>query len=178
MSENPYWALAIVFVPLSFASIGGGISVLPAIQHQAVDVHRWMTSREFVELFAVARTAPGPGSMLVTLVGWKVAGWSGALLATLAMFVPASLLCLVVSRQWEKHRGKAWHGVLEEGLAPIGTGLILAGGITLFQLSGGSWVSLLFAFLTTALVLLRPRLPPYVPLFGVGALFAAWGLAA
>jgi chromate transporter len=178
VSENPYWALAIVFVPLSLASIGGGLAVLPAIQRQAVDVHQWMSAREFVELFAVARIAPGPGSMLVTLVGWKVAGWSGALLATLAMFVPSSLLCLLVARAWSRHRGKAWHAVLEEGLAPIGSGLILAGAFLLFRLSGGGVATLLVAFATTALMFWRPRILPLVPMFGAGALFALWSLAA
>jgi chromate transporter len=178
LSENPYWALAVVFVPLSLASIGGGISMLPAIQRQAIDVHAWMTAREFVEFFAVSRLAPGPGSMLVTLIGWKVAGWSGALLATLAMFVPASLLCLVVSRIWARHRGKAWHTILEEGLAPIGTGLILAGAIVLFQVAGAGLASFLVAGATAALTLARPRMPPAVPLFGAAALFAVWSLAA
>lgn len=176
MSENPYWGLAVVFVPLSLVSIGGGLAVLPAIQRQAVDVHAWMTTREFIELFAVARIAPGPGSMLVTLVGWKVAGWTGALLATLAMFVPASLVCLLVSRAWSKHRGKAWHAILEEGLAPIGSGLILAGAITLFQLSGHGAASIAVALATTAIMLARPRLLPLVPMAAGGALFAAWSL--
>jgi chromate transporter len=178
LSENPYWGLALVFVPLSLASIGGGISVLPAIQRQAVDVHTWMTAREFVEFFAVSRLAPGPGSMLVTLIGWKVAGWSGALLATLAMFVPASLLCLFVSRIWAKHRGKAWHALLEEGLAPIGSGLILAGAIILFQVAGAGLASLAVAVATAVLTLVRPRIPPAVPLFGAAGLFALWSLAA
>ena len=93
-------ALLAVFVPLSFASIGGGTSILAGIQHQAVDVHHWVTSREFVDMFAISRVAPGPGSMLTTLIGWHIAGWSGALVATLALCSPSWLLCWPESSSW------------------------------------------------------------------------------
>ena len=106
MRDNPYLALMAVFVPFSLTSIGGGPSVFAGIQHQAVDVHHWVSAREFVDLFAISRAAPGPGSMLVTLIGWKVAGWWGALVATLALFVPSSLLCYGVARVWNRHRGQ------------------------------------------------------------------------
>src|SRR5215213_3228847 len=126
MRSDLTWALAAVFVPFSLTSIGGAPSVFAGIQHQAVDVHHWVSAREFVDLFAISRAAPGPGSMLVTLIGWKVAGWWGALVATLALFIPSSLLCYGVARVWSRHRGKLWHTALEQGLAPVGAGLLLA----------------------------------------------------
>lgn len=179
MSEqNPLWALAAVFAPLSLASIGGGIATLPAIQHQAVDIRQWLTAREFVDLFAVARLSPGPGSMLVTLVGWKVAGWGGALVATLALFLPSSMLCYVVARTWSQHRGKTWHTALEQGLAPIGTGLLAAGVISIFRIAGAGWASWLAAAAVAALMLLRPRFQPLIALLAAAVLFAAGSLVA
>ena len=136
MRNDLTWALVAVFVPFSLTSIGGGPSVFAGIQHQAVDVHHWASAREFVDLFAISRAAPGPGSMLVTLIGWKVAGWWGALVATLALFVPSSLLCYGVARVWNRHRGKRWHTALEQGLAPVGAGLLLAGVVAIFRVSG------------------------------------------
>lgn len=82
MRDDVPLALLTVFVPFSLVSIGGGPSILAGIQHEAVDVHHWVTSREFVELFAISRAAPGPGSMLTTLIGWHVAGLTGAFVAT------------------------------------------------------------------------------------------------
>ena len=77
-------ALVFVFGPLSLLSIGGGASLLAEIEHQAVSVHHWTTQRQFADLFAISRAAPGPGTMLSALIGWKVAGWAGALTATVA----------------------------------------------------------------------------------------------
>ena len=83
-------ALVAVFVPLSLLSIGGGASLLADMEHQSVTVHGWTTPREFADLFAISRVAPGPGTMLAALIGWKAAGggrcsgcYSGTLSAVL-----------------------------------------------------------------------------------------------
>lgn len=141
MRDDLPLALVAVFVPFSLVSIGGGTSILAGVQHQAVDVHHWITTREFVELFAISRAAPGPGSMLATLIGWHIFGWTGALIATLALFVPSSLLCYGVALVWNRHRGKRWHTALENGLAPVGIGLVMAGVITVLRVGGGGLFS-------------------------------------
>src|SRR5207244_3038579 len=79
-------------------SIGGGASLLAEIEHQSVGVHAWTTQREFADLFAISRAAPGPGTMLSTLIGWKVAGLAGALTATLVLYLPSSLLVYGAAR--------------------------------------------------------------------------------
>ena len=85
-------ALVLVFVPLSLLSIGGGASLLADMEYQSVTVHGWTTAREFADLFAISRAAPGPGTMLSTLIGWKAAGCAGAVTATVALYLPSSLL--------------------------------------------------------------------------------------
>ena len=75
--------------------------------------------------------------MLGTLIGWKVAGWAGAIVATLALYLPSSLLCYGVLKATNAHRDKKWHRAAREGLAPVGTGLVIAGVIAIFRLSGG-----------------------------------------
>jgi len=163
-------ALILVFGPLSLLSIGGGASLLAEIEHQSVTVHHWTTHREFADLFAISRAAPGPGTMLSTLIGWHVAGWPGALAATVALYLPSSLLVFGVSRLWGRWRGSLWHGVIERGLAPIAAGLMLAGGLAVLQAAGGAaaWAA---AAVATGILLRWPRLNPLI-LFGVsGVLF-------
>jgi len=177
MRDNPYWALIIVFVPFSLVSIGGGSSIFAGIQHQSVDVRHWVTAREFIDLFALSRAAPGPGSLLVTLIGWKVAGLPGAFVATAALFIPSSVLCFVVARVWNAHRGKTWHRAIENGLAPVGIGLILAGAVAVMRLAGASAASWIAAGLAAVMLAWRPRLHPLLLLAGSGALFAMWQLS-
>lgn len=159
MRDNPLIGLLIVFVPLSLTSIGGGPSILAGIQH-AVDTRHWMSEREFVDLFAIARAAPGPGVLLATLVGWKLAGFAGAVLASLALFVPSSLLYYAIARRWSDHRGKAWHSALERGLAPIAAGLILAGSLVILRAGATDTALWVIAAASTAMLLWRPKLNP------------------
>jgi chromate transporter len=130
-------ALALVFAPLSLLSIGGGASLLAEIEHQSVTVHGWTTQREFADFFAISRAAPGPGTILSTLIGWKVAGVPGALTATFALYLPSSLLVYGAARLWGRWRGSIWHNAIERGLAPIAAGLILSGGVRAAGLARG-----------------------------------------
>jgi chromate transporter len=163
--------LALVFVPLSLLSIGGGASLLAEIEHQSVSVHGWTTQREFADLFAISRAAPGPGTMLSTLIGWKVAGLTGALTATIALYLPSSLLVYGAARLWGRWRGSVWHTVIERGLAPIAAGLILAGGIAVLRVSPGGPAVWVAAVVSTALILCWPRLHPLVLFAAGGVLF-------
>ena len=72
--------------------------------------------------------------MLTTLIGWKVAGLLGALVATLALYVPCSMLCFGVARTWNRYRGTKWHTAIENGLRPIGAGLMIAGGVMILRI--------------------------------------------
>jgi chromate transporter len=173
MRDDLPFALVAVFVPFSLASIGGGVSVLAGIQHEAIDVHHWVTTREFVDLFAISRAAPGPGSMLATLIGWHVYGWTGAIVATLALFVPSSLLCYGVALVWSRHRGKRWHTALESGLSPVGIGLVLAGVLTILRVGGGGILSWIVALGSAGLLSWQPKLHPLIIFLIGGAVFVA-----
>jgi len=167
-------ALVFVFVPLSLFSLGGGTALLAEIEHQSVTVHGWTTQREFADLFAISRAAPGPGTMLSALIGWKAAGLPGALTATVALYFPSSLLVYGGVRLWGRWRGSLWYTAIERGLAPIAAGLILSGGVAVLRASPGGpaiWVAVI---VSTALIMYFPRLHP-LALFAVGG--ALFGLA-
>jgi len=127
MSANRLLALMLVFSPLSILSIGGGQATVPEIQHQTVIVHGWLTNDEFADLYAIARAAPGPSTLIVALIGWQVAGFLGALVATLAIFVPSSIVMFAASSWWLRNEHSAIRKAIEQGLAPVAVGLIFAG---------------------------------------------------
>lgn len=133
MDSDDLWSLLLIFAPLSLVSLGGGSSIVAPMEQAVVHTQHWLTATEFLNLFAISRAAPGPGTMLAPLIGWKVAGWMGMAVASLALFVPSSLLCYAVFRTSNAHRGRRWHRIMREALEPVGTGLILAGAITIFR---------------------------------------------
>jgi chromate transporter len=120
-----------LFTLLSMVAFGGGSGVIPDIQRAAVDTYQWMTAKEFLDLFAISRSAPGPGSMIAALVGQKAAGIAGGVVAFAAMFGPSSLVVYFVARSWNRAARKPWRAVVERALAPIGIGMTFATGLSL-----------------------------------------------
>jgi chromate transporter len=104
------------FSPMSLLMFGGANSIIPELHRQVVDVHAWMTSEEFATLFAVAQAAPGPNILIVSLIGWQVAGLAGLLAYFVGGFVA---------------RGYSWTGMFKKALVPVTTGLILGSGIVM-----------------------------------------------
>ena len=100
--------LAGYFAVMSLFAIGGANSAVPEMQRVAVEVERWMTARQFSEIFAIAQVTPGPNVIIVTLIGYHVAGLLGALVATLAMCGPTSLFAFYVGRVWERFKDAPW----------------------------------------------------------------------
>lgn len=164
-------ALFAVFAPLSLLSFGGGNAVIADIAHQSVVVRHWTSEREFADLFALSRAAPGPGSMLATLIGWKVAGFAGALVATVSFYLPSSLLLYAVAKVWGRWRGSLWHQAVERGMTPIAAGLFLSGGVAVLRVAPAGPAMWIAAGVATAVLLYWPKLHPIPLLAASGAVF-------
>jgi chromate transporter len=117
---------------LSLMAVGGANVVLPELQRIVV-AHGWMSAAQLAELFALAQAAPGPNVLVVSLVGWHVAGVGGALVSMLGNCLPSSLLSFYVSRWWARHRGGELTGLLSRALLPLTVGLIGASACLLLQ---------------------------------------------
>jgi len=161
--------LAGLFATLSLLAFGSANSVVPDMQRAVVATYGWMTERDFLELFAISRIAPGPGSLIVALVGQRVAGLAGAAVATLAMFGPSCLLVHLAAGMWHRTREAAWRGRVERGLAPVAVGLIFASGFALMRGTEHSLVALALT-LGAAAVLAATELHPLAVLAVAGVL--------
>ena len=146
--------LALYFMLLSLISVGGMPSVLPEMQRYVVDVKGWITPQDFMQLFAVGQAAPGPNILIVSLVGWKIAGLGGALLALAAMCGPAGVLAWWVAGLWDRFKGSPWRTAIQRAIAPIVVGLILSGGFILATPGAPDWRLWLIAAATAAGMLL------------------------
>jgi chromate transporter len=133
--------LSLLFGGLSLLAFGGGTAVLPDMQHASVELHHWLTGPEFLAFFALSRASPGPGSLIVVLIGQKAAGLAGALVAFVAMFGPSCALTYVAARVWHRSARSAWRGLVEHALAPVAIGLTFASGLALIRGTEHGWVA-------------------------------------
>ncbi len=159
--------IAMRFAALSLVAIGGINAILPEIHRVVVDLEGWMTSAQFADLFALANLAPGPNAMIVALVGWKVAGVTGALVATIAACGPSSVACYIAWHFADRLRQSPWRMIVQRGLAPIAIGLILASGYTVARGADRSPGAFALTLIATAM-LAWTRVNPVWVLLGAG----------
>lgn len=159
MSDDILLQIARTFAILSLVSIGGANAVLPEIRRQVVDVEGWMNDASFATLFAISHAAPGPNIIMVSLIGWQVAGLSGLLVATLAIMIPSCTLAFFAARAVARWSGKRWIGLLKAGLVPVALGLILASGVSMMRTADHDALTVAISLGTAAFVVLSRRNP-------------------
>ena len=166
-------ALAAIFGQLSLLAFGGGNTILPEMQRQVVEVHHWMPASEFSALFALAQAAPGPNMMVVTLVGWHVAGWAGMLVTSIAKFGPSSLVTIAALHAWERFKDRPWRRIAQKGLVPVTAGLVAASAVLIARASDPSWIAWVITGVCAVLAF-RTKIHP-LWLLGAGSLIGLTG---
>jgi chromate transporter len=155
---------------LSSISFGGIPTVLPDIRNFVVTAHGWLTDREFGNCFAVAQAIPGPNMILMmSYIGWKVAGLPGAIASAFATFAPPCTMYYAAYRLWDRFREARWQRIARAGIAPLTIGLVVAGGAVMARTADTGWRS---AAVTgaAATLLLATRLNPLWTIAAAGTL--------
>lgn len=151
MNVRTLTQILLLFSSLSILSIGGGNTVLPEMHRKTVESYHWLSDKQFADVFALSQAAPGPSILIVTILGYKAAGVTGAILATIAMMLPAAMLVYLVSRVWEKAKDSPFRKAVEKGLAPLTVGLILASGWVMSQAADHDWRAYILTGVCTAI---------------------------
>jgi chromate transporter len=162
--------LSVHLALLSAISFGGFPTVLPDVRTLVVTSHGWATDREFANFFAMSQAIPGPNMILMmSLVGWKVAGFPGAVVSAFATFGPPCTIYYVAYRLWDRFRAAPWQDIVRRGLVPVTLGLVVASGTVMARTADVSWqaVSVTAA---AAILMLATRMNPLLILFAGGAL--------
>jgi chromate transporter len=159
-NSNPVWALVWTFGLMSLFAVGGANAAIPEMQRIAVDVRHWMTDKQFSDIYAISQLSPGPNVLIVTLIGYAVAGIAGAVAATLAMCVPTAVLAYGVSRLMARQSSSRWPAIIQAALVPLSIGLMGAGALILAQTTDRGLVATLVTVLAAVLAF-ATRLNPF-----------------
>jgi chromate transporter len=125
MNQIP--ALIRVFAYLSILTVGGGMAAFPEMKILTVDVHKWLTFPQLIHLYSVGQMAPGPNMMMIVSIGQWAGGILGAIAVLGAFFGPTAVLAFMVAKAWKKLEKWPWRRSIQQGLAPVSIGLLLAG---------------------------------------------------
>ena len=101
--------LFLSFLKIGAFTFGGGAAMIPLIQKEAAERHKWMTDDDILEIVAIAESTPGPIAVnAATFTGYRAAGVPGAALATVGVVLPAFLVIAAVSSALTLFSGNQW----------------------------------------------------------------------
>jgi chromate transporter len=149
--SNVLWTMAVRFALLSLFAVGGANAAIPEMHRLAVDVHHWMSDRQFADMFAIAQVSPGPNVIIVTLIGYHVAGIAGAVVATLAMTGPTCVVAFLIARVWDRFKEARWRIAIQAGLVPVSLGLMAASAYVIARATDQSWLATAITAVTAVL---------------------------
>jgi chromate transporter len=144
-------SLAWTFGLMSLFAVGGANSAIPEIHRVAVEVNHWLTDKQFADVFAISQLSPGPNVLIVTLIGYQVAGVAGAMVATLAMCGPTAVFAYFVSQLLVRSKHAHWPAIVQAALVPLSIGLMSASGLILLLTADTSWIAFLVTAITAVL---------------------------
>ena len=124
------------FVQVGLFCVGGGYASMPLIQAQVIDVHGWLSISEFIDIFTISQMTPGPiGINAATFVGMKVAGFLGAIVATLGFVTPSFILGIILAKLFFKYGNIGVIKGILNGLRPAVVALICSAGMSFIFLA-------------------------------------------
>ena len=173
MNQVP--ALVRVFAYLSLLTVGGGMAAFPEMKILTVDVHKWLTFPQLIHMYSVGQMAPGPNMMMIVSIGSWAGGLVGAIAVAVAFFGPTAALAFLVARLWKRLERWPWRTSIQQGLAPVSIGLLLAG---CFTMAKGAIFGVETAAIAVGvlLILLEYKVNPALLVLG-GALIGVFSLS-
>lgn len=155
------------FSGISLTLFGGGYVVIPALHELFVENLQWLSSPEFADGIAIGQITPGPIFITATFIGYKVAGITGATLATLAIFVPPAVLTVLLSRFVALVNDSSVVKSAMKGIRAAVIGMIFASAVTIGQTLSVSVVAGAI-FLATFIISLKYTISPVYLILGAG----------
>ena len=125
MEMSLLYELAHSFLKVGIFGFGGGFAMVPLMQSVAVSQTAWLSPAQFAAAIALGQITPGPVAISATFIGYKVAGFPGAVVATMAVFTPSLVAMYLLDRFYLKVRANHITQAIMHGVLPVVIAIIL-----------------------------------------------------
>jgi chromate transporter len=132
-STNILWDILLFFTKAGAFVFGSGLAIVPFLYDGVVRQFGWLTEQQFLDAVAVAMITPGPVVITVAFIGFVVAGFPGATLAAIGIFVPVWVLTVIPAPWFVRHRNNAQLRAFSDGATAAASGAIAGAVIVLGQ---------------------------------------------
>ena len=120
-----YWQSFTTFFRIGLFTLGGGYAMIPLIEAEVVDKHRWITKQEFVDLIAIAQSCPGVFAINMSIfIGYKLRGSWGAVSCSIGTALPSFLIILAIAMFFHQFQDNPIVASIFRGIRPAVVALI------------------------------------------------------
>src|SRR5215217_1868130 len=133
VSSNVLWQILLFFTKAGAFVFGSGLAIVPFLYEGVVRQFGWLTEQQFLDAVAVAMITPGPVVITVAFIGFLVAGFPGATLAAIGIFVPVWVLTVIPAPWFVRHRNNAQVRAFSDGATAAASGAIAGAVVVLGQ---------------------------------------------
>jgi chromate transporter len=146
--------LLLFFLKAGSLTFGSGLVIVPFLEKGLVQHTGWLDERQFLVAVAMGMLSPGPVVITATFVGYVMAGFWGAVISTIGIFLPSFLLVLIVAPILLRYRTNSNVQGFVKGAYAAAIGTILGACVLLGRIAIGDWLTVLVA-LVSLIVLFR-----------------------
>jgi chromate transporter len=171
-SEDLLAQILLFFTKAGAFVFGSGLAIIPFLQQGVVQQFGWLNEHQFLDAVAVAMITPGPVVITVAFIGFLVAGFAGAVMASIGIFLPVYVFTIVPAPWFKRHRDNPQLKAFVDGATAAATGAITGAVIVLAMRAITDWTTAIIALVSFA-VLWRYKIsePIIVTTSGVIGLF-------
>lgn len=150
---NILWEFFLNILSIGCFTFGGGYAMISALQQSLVFHHGWLSLEEFSNGVAVGQITPGPLMILVTFLGYKIAGFWGALLGTIALFLPSFIAVIAISHNYQKVKKNLIVKAFLKGVNASIVGIIAVAAFDMAKLNLNNFTAVIITLVSGILIL-------------------------
>ena len=169
------YALFSTFFRIGAFTLGGGYAMIPVIESEVVDKHKWVTREEFLDLIAIAQSCPGVFAINIsTFIGYKLQRRKGAFFSVLGAALPSFLIILLIAMFFHRFMDIPWVAAMFRGIRPAVVALIA---VPTFNLAKTADITLATCWIpiVTALLIWLMGVNPIIIIFSAGLIGYLYG---
>ena len=147
------WEIFLAFAKIGILGYGGGPSMIPLVQVEVVQVHRWFTAEEFVDTLAMGNALPGPiATKMAGYIGYKLAGLPGAVAGVAGMILPSLIIMLALAGVLMAYKDTRYVQATLKAVRPVVVALLLVTVWEILPSSVKGWDTALIGIVAFAVV--------------------------
>jgi chromate transporter len=168
--SNIYWQSFITFFKIGMFTLGGGYAMIPIIEAEVVDKHKWISKEEFLDLIAIAQSCPGVFAINISIfIGYKLRKVKGAIAASIGTALPSFLIILMIAIFFSKFKDNPVVAAIFRGIRPAVVALIAVPTFNLARSAKLNWANCCIPIASALLIWMLGVSPIYIILAaGIG----------